>query len=198
MGDVARAATLYQQTMVDPIAGLPGLRRAAADPDDLVRHVAMVQLAFHCPAELTEAAIHELLATLLRVSRIGDNSAIAREYAAATDEDCWDLGQHIALALARLPVGSADFAVSELVSLWQRDRQFYEAALAAIALSFPEADHFAATAVSESQRAVLVALVRDEAVWTCCGDTSPILVARGLPGTRRGMESFLTSAAGPA
>lgn len=198
MGDVARAARLYEQSTANPIAGLPGIRRAAADPDDLVRHVAMVQLAFHRPAELAISAIHELLDTLVRVSGVGNSRPITREYAAATGVDCWDLGQHIAVALASLPAGSADFAVSELLDLWQRDRQFYEAALAAIALSFPESDRLPASAVNESQRAVLVALVRDDAVWTCCGDTSPILIARGLPGTRSGMESFLMSATGPA
>jgi hypothetical protein len=198
MGDIGRAATLYREATADPVSALPQLRRGVADPDDLVRHVAAVQLAFHHPTELTESATRELLGTLLRVSRVSDRAPLTSEYAEATDdgEDCWDLGQHIALALARLPAGSAKFAVPELVTLWQRDRQFYEAVLAAVALAFPEGGRPAASALSDSQRAVLRALVGDDAVWTFCWDTAPMLVARGLPDSRRGMQAFLAGTGG--
>jgi hypothetical protein len=167
-----------------------------ADPDDLVRHVAGVQLALHHPTEVPGAITQELLDTLLRVSRPSDRSPLTAEYTEATDdgEDCWDLGQHIALALAHLPAGSSEFAVPELVALWRRDRQFYEAVLAAVALAFPEGGRPAVPALRESQRAVLRALVGDDAVWTFCGDTAPMLVARGLPGSRRGMQAFLAGA----
>jgi hypothetical protein len=166
-----------------------------ADPDDVVRHVAAVQLALHHPGKLPESATRELLGTLVRVSRVSDRSHLTAEYTAATDdgEDCWDLGQHIALALARLPAGSAEFAVPELVALWQRDRQFYEAVLAAVALAFPEGGRPAAATLSGSQRAVLQALVGDDAVWTFCMATAPLLAARGLPGSRPGMQAFLAS-----
>jgi hypothetical protein len=87
--------------------------------------------------------------------------------------------------------------VPELVSLWQQDRQFYEVAPAAVALAVPEGGSPAASVLSELKRAVLLALAGDEAVWMFCGDTAPMLVARGLPGTRRGMQSFLSSASGP-
>jgi hypothetical protein len=104
------------------------------------------------------------------------------------------LGQHIALAFARLPAASAEFAVPELVALWQRDRQFYEAVLAAIAIAFPEGGRPAVSVLSASQRAVLQALVGDDAVWTFCGDTAPMLLARGLPRSRRDMQAFLAGA----
>jgi hypothetical protein len=193
MGDVRRAGTLYRAAAADPVTALPQLRRGVADPDDLVRHVAGIQLALHHPSELPESVTRELLNTLLRVSRVSDRSPLTAEYTQATDdgEDCWDLGQHIALALARLPTGSAEFAVPELVALWQRDRQFYEAVLAAVAIAFPEGGSPAVSALSVSQRVVLLALVGDDAVWTLCGDTAPILAARGLPGSRRGMQAFL-------
>jgi hypothetical protein len=196
MGDIQRAAALYREGNADPVKALPQLRRAVTDPDDLVRHVASVQLAFHHPTEMTESTTRELLATLLQVSRVSDRSPLTPEYAEATDdgEDCWDLGQHIALALACLPAGSADFAVPELVALWQRDRQFYEAVLAAVALAFSEGGRPTPSALSQSQRAVLLALVGDDAVWTFCGDTAPMLMARSLPESLRGMQSFLASA----
>src|SRR5262245_40420714 len=129
MGDVRQAAALYREATADPGAALPQLRRGAADADDLVRHVAGVQLALHNPSEVQESVTRELLRTLLRVSQASDQSPLTAEYTEATadGEDCWDLGQHIALALARLPAGSAEFAVPELVALWRRDRQFYEA-----------------------------------------------------------------------
>lgn len=195
MGDVRQAATLYRKVTADPVSALPYLLQAVVDPDDLVRHVAGVQLAFHHPAALPESATRELLSTLLRVSRVSDRSPFTAEYAEATDdgEVCWDLGQHIALALARLPAGSADFAVPELVVLWQRDRQFYEAGLAALALTFPERDLPTAAALSGLQRTVLHALVSDDAVWTFCGDTAPMLSARGLPGSQRDMRLYLES-----
>jgi len=198
MSDVPRAASLYREVTADPISALPQLRRGVADPDELVRHVAAVQLAFHHPAELTGATTSELLETLLRVSEMSDTSPLTPEYAAATDdgENCWDLGQHIALALARLPVGSADFAVPKLVALWERDRQFYEAVLAAIALTFAEGDRPRASALSPPQRAVLAAMVEDEPVWDCCVATAQLLQARGLPSSRGGMQSFLGATGG--
>jgi hypothetical protein len=191
MGDVRRAAELYTDTKTNPALALSQLQR--------VRHIATVQLGFHHPAHLPSAAVRELLDTLLRVSQGSDTSPLTNEYAEATDdgEDCWDLCQHIALALACLPAGSADFAVPELVGLWRRDRQFYEAVLAAVALSFPEGGRPSASALSASQRGVLVALAGDEAVWKFCGDTAPILEARGLPGSRVGMQSFLASGSEP-
>ncbi|QEL20927.1 hypothetical protein [Limnoglobus roseus] len=198
MGDVRRAAALYRDTNADPVEALPRLRHGASDPDDLVRHMAAVQLAFHHPRALPEAVARELLGTLGRVSRASVSSSLISEYTRATDdgEDCWDLGQHIALALARLPAGSGDFAVPELVALWQRDRQFYEVALAAVSLSFPEGGRPTASALSELQQSVLVALTGDDAVWTFCMPTAPLLAARGLPTTRHGMQAFLDGTGG--
>jgi hypothetical protein len=195
MGDVRRAAAIYRDATADPVASLPRLRTGVADPDALVRHVAAVQLAIHSPIDLPASAVRELLDTLLRVSRPSDLSPLTPEYAEATDdgEYCWDLGQHIALALAQLPTGSADFAVPELVGLWKRDRQFYEAVLAAVALSFPEGGRPVAVDLSESQRAVLAVIADDEPLWSCCGDTVPALEARGLPTSRHEMRSILAS-----
>jgi hypothetical protein len=199
MGDVKRATALYGQVTAGSVAGLPELRRAVTDPDALVRHVAAVQLAFHRPTELPESAVRELLGTLVALSRrVPDKSSLAADYTVVTDdgEDCWELSQHITMALARLPAGSADFAVPELVALWQRDRQFYEAVLAAIALSFPEGGRPVASTLSNSQRTVLAALTDDEAIWTFCGDTAPMLLARRLPTSRGALRSFLASASG--
>jgi len=62
------------------------------------------------------------------------NLPVASSYSevTATEDDRPMLQQELTLALTRLPPGSADFAVSQLINLWNRDRQFYEAALAAI------------------------------------------------------------------
>jgi hypothetical protein len=191
---------LYRNAVADPAIALPQLRRALADSDDLVRHIAAVRLALHYPMEIPEATTRELLNTLLQVSRTSGRLSLGAGYAEATEdsEDCGDLGQDIVLALARLPAGSADFAIPELVALWQRDRQFYEAVLAAVALAFPEGGSPAASALNQLQRALLQALVGDNAVWTYCGDPAPMLVARGLPGSQRAMRSFLATAGGSA
>src|SRR5262249_41025455 len=101
---------------------------------------------------------------------------ISLEYTQVTTtrDDCNDLGQDIALSLARLPAGSAGFAIAPLLKLWRQTMQFYEAALAAIALSFPPtAAKVTASRLNATQRAVLHALTEDESIWTCCGDTAP-------------------------
>ena len=121
-------------------------------------------------------------------------SQISQEYTqvTTTKDDCNDLGQDIALALARLPAGSASFAIPPLLGLWRQGRQFYEAALAAIALSFPPtAAKVAESGLSATQRAVLHALTEDASIWTFCGDTAPMLADRGLPTTRRAMRKYL-------
>ena len=196
MGNVRRAASLYREVTVERAKALPQLQRSVADQDDLVRHVAAIQLAFNYPADMPESAARELLATLLMVSRVSDR--LSSEYSEATQdgEDYWDLGQHIALAMACLPAGSAEFAVPDLVTLWQRDRQFYEAVLAAIALAFPEGGRPTAATLNETQRTVLKALVGDAPVWDCCMATVPVLEARGLPSSRHCMQSFLESPGG--
>jgi hypothetical protein len=121
-------------------------------------------------------------------------SQISLEYTkvTTTKDDCNDLGQDIALALARLPAGSASFAIPPLLELWRQNTQFYEAALAAIALSFPPtAVKMAASRLSATERAVLHALTEDASIWTGCGDTAPMLADRGLPTTRRAMRKYL-------
>ena len=75
---------------------------------------------------------------------------------------------------------------------WRQHTQFYEAALAAIALSLPPtAAKMAASRLSATQRAVLHALAEDGPIWTFCGDTAPMLADRGLPTTRRAMRKYL-------
>ena len=121
-------------------------------------------------------------------------SPISLEYTqvTTTKDDCNDLGQDIALALARLPASSANFAIPPLLKLWRQARQFYEAALAAIALSFPPtAAKVAASRLSAIQRAVLHALTEDVSIWTFCGDTAPMLADRSLPTTRQAMRKYL-------
>jgi hypothetical protein len=121
-------------------------------------------------------------------------SQISQEYTlvTTTKDDCNDLGQDIALALARRPAGSASFAIPTLLKLWRQGRAFYEAALAAIALSFPPtAARMAASRLSATQRAVLHALTEDADLWTFCGDTAPMLADRGLPTTRQAMRKYL-------
>src|SRR5438132_970380 len=83
-----------------------------------VRHVAAVQLARPYPGEVPETTAREMLDTLLGgPDRRRGESPISREYAEATasEADCHDLGQDLALALACLPAGSADFALRPLV-----------------------------------------------------------------------------------
>ena len=78
MRDVQRAAELYRAATADPTTALPELRRSVTDPDELVRHVAGVQLALHHPADLPRSATRDLLSTLLRVSRASDESSLTR------------------------------------------------------------------------------------------------------------------------
>ncbi len=200
MDSMAEAAELYQQAIADPGLALARLRRTLASPNDLLRHIAAAQVAFHFPSELPGSSIREMLNTLIQVSSESAPTRLSTEYAEATcgDDGCWDLGQHLAMALARLPAGSADFAVPELVSLWQRDRQFYEAILAAVALSFPESAQPVQPPLSENQRRVLESLVGDEAIWNLCAETVPGLTSRGLPGSKVGISELLANWQGQA
>ena len=195
MGEVLRAAELFREASGNPAAARAALLQGLSDSDVLVRHVAAVQLAKHFPVQVPEPAIREMVETLLgEPRRLQGEPPIYREYSEATvsEESCHDLGQDLALALARLPAGSADFAVPALVALWQGDRQFYEAVLAAICLAFPErGDRPPASALSDVQQGVLQALLEDAAVWLFCGDTAPLLAARGMPDTPTSMREYL-------
>jgi hypothetical protein len=146
------------------------------------------------PDSEMEALGARVAAAMAEYHRRHPPSQLSQEYTevTATKDDCHDLGQDIAYALARLPVGSAGFAVLPLLGLWRQQRSFYEAVLAAIALSFPpSAAKVPASRLSKAQRAVLEALTEDEPVWTCCGDTAPLLADRGLPTTRKAVRKYL-------
>lgn len=198
MGNIARARDLFLKVEEDPSTARAALLQAVLDSDSLVRHVAAVQLACHYPELVPEPIVREMVGTLVGEARwLDDEPAISREYteATVTEDDCHDLGQDIALALACLPTGF-DFAAVSLVHLWQGERQFYEAALAALALSFPPDGHPIAAELNDTQRSVLLALVADIAIWTYCGDTVPMLAERGLPTTNAEMRAFLDSVPG--
>jgi hypothetical protein len=84
------------------------------------------------------------------------------------------------------------------VDLWNQDRQFYEAALAAIALAFaPAPTAHPAEKLTDDQRQLLQALLQDEPIWSCCGDIAPTLTARGLPASRSAMSAFLDDTGSP-
>jgi hypothetical protein len=147
-----------------------------------------------------ESELQEMAARLedamAKHQRRNPPSKLSQEYAKVTMtvDDCNDLGQDIAIAFAYLPAGSADFAVMPLLRLWAQGKAFYEVALAAIALSFPLAPGSTpASRLSATQRAVLQALTEDDPIWTCCGDTGPMLAVRGLPTTKRAMRKYLRS-----
>jgi hypothetical protein len=146
------------------------------------------------PESELDAISDRVMAALDEYKLRNPPSQLSQEYTKVTTtrDDCNDLGQDIAIALARLPAGSADFAIEPLVKLWRQAPEFYEAALAAIALSFPPtAAKMAARRLSATQRAVLHALTEEEAIWTSCGDTELLLADRGLPTARGAMRKYL-------
>jgi hypothetical protein len=197
MGNVDRAQALFRSVAVDPAASRDALLSALSDDDQLLRMTAAVQLAHRRLAPLADGVIREMVQMLLgERRRLEEEPPIYQEYseATATAEDVHDLGQDLALALAELPAGSADFAIRPLVDLWQQDVQFYEAILAAIALAFaPIEIARPAQQLTEDQRYLVRALANDQAVWTCCGDTAPRLAERGLPASRATMHSYLAT-----
>jgi len=192
--DIQRAAKLYQSVKRDASAAQKSLFEAISDADELVRIVASIQVAHESPGSLPDKATQEMLDLFLgEPFRLSHEPPIYAAYAEATttEDDSCDLGQDLALALAKLPVGSADSAIPAIIALWKNDRQFYEAALAAIALTFAEGRKPIASQLSDVQREVLEALLGDMTIWDYCGDTEPMLAARGLPRSREGLQAFL-------
>jgi hypothetical protein len=144
-------------------------------------------------AEL-EAMAARVQAALAEHQQRNPESPMALEYTevTATKDDCNELGQDIALALAQLPAGSANFAIPRLLKLWRQNPEFYEVALAAVALAFPPtAAKTAASRLSATQRTVLQTLTEHASIWTYCGDAAPLLADRRLPTTRRAMQKYL-------
>lgn len=192
------AVKLYKEATLDPSSALPQLLRSVSDDDSLVRHVAAIQLALHHPRRLPESAKRELLNTLVHVTQNPDDrSFLTSWYGAITDDgqNCWNLAEHITLAFAHLPVGSADFAVPELVGLWQRDRQRHELVLAAVTLTFHKGKCPCASGLSPLQRLVLEAMVKDAELWEHSTAAVSVLGSRGLPSSMDGMQAFLPAPA---
>jgi hypothetical protein len=192
MGDLERARAVYRAATDGTGGNVALLVHALGDGDLLVRLVAAIGLSRLTPERLPEPVVREMLATVIAAY---DEPSVARafEEVAATEDDCPNLQQELVLALGRLPAGSADFAVPQLVGLWSRDRSFYEAALAAVCLSFPTraTTSVAAHDLTPMQAGVLDAVVGDRSMWEACGDTPEVLAARGLPDTRPGMYAVL-------
>lgn len=193
MGDVDRAKRIAQWAMSDDAASRDDLLSALRDPSLLARLTAAIQVANKGVAPLPEPNTREIADALL----CGRDATLDREYAnaTATDEDYRDLEQDLALALAALPAGSADYAILPLIAFWQSRRQFYEAALAALALAFGPSGARTAARLTPLQRSVLTALTENDPIWTCCGDTVPMLSARGLPESRERMLMLLSATA---
>src|SRR5262249_39234390 len=106
--------------------------------------------------------------------------------------DGGDLSQDLTLALSQLQSGQANNAVPVLLEVWQRCSAFYEAALAAISLTFPlSKTQRTQEGLDELQSRVLRTLLGNEGIWRFCGDTAPLLAPRGLPSDREAMRSFL-------
>ena len=172
-----------------------------ADLPPIIHEYARLSEEGNLPESELEAISARVQAAMDEYQQRHPPSQIGQEYTevTTTKDDCNDLGQDIALALARLPAGSASFAIPPLLELWRQGRQFYEAALAAIALSFPPtAAKVAASRLSATHRAVLHALTEDAPIWTFCGDMAPMLADRGLPTTRRAMRKYLRAGNKPA
>jgi hypothetical protein len=191
MSDLERASAMYHAATNGTGGNIDLLVHALGDGDLLVRLVAAIGLSRLAPERLPEPVVREMLATVIAAY---DEPSVARDFeeVAATEDDCPNLQQELVLALGRLPAGSADFAVPQLVGLWWRDRSFYEAALAAICLSFPTREtSVAAHDLTPMQAGVLDAVVGDRPMWEACGDTPEVLAARGLPLTRPEMYALL-------
>lgn len=169
------------------------LARACESNSKLIRLTAGVALCNLAPERMPGEAVYQMALELRGRSQVRD-PGLLNEYLVASYGN--DLGQDIALALARVPAGRADSAVPVLLEAWQESPSFYEAALAAIALAFPKTEAaFARDQLRPVQVRVLRGLLSDEAIWKYCGDTAPVLASRGLPRDQNGMRRLLENAA---
>jgi hypothetical protein len=191
LNDTERAKEAIRRAASDAAGSRDHLLAALRDPSRLVRLTAAIELGTRGIAPLPEQSVRDVADALLHGRDADLDEAYAE--ATATEDDVRDLEQELALALAALPAGWADFAILPLIELWRRDRQFYEAALAAIALAFGPSDVPRADGLSAPQRHVLVALSEDESIWNCCGDAGPLLAERGLPQSQRALRAFLSA-----
>lgn len=163
-------------------------RACESEKSKLLRLTAGVALCNLAPEKMPGNVVHHMALALRK-----ENSGLSEQYLVASDGK--DLQHDIALALAKVPAGRADSAVPVLLEVWQEGTDFYEAALAAIALAFPKTKaRIAGSQLRPVQRHVLRGLISDEAIWRYCGDTAPLLASRGLPRDRNAMRLLLEEA----
>jgi hypothetical protein len=196
MEEHERAADLFRESRHLSDDTPDRLERSLTDPSALVRHVAAIALAGIDPDRLPEPSIRELLDTLVKLEN-REPLPIEESYIEATvtedEEDAGALGQDIALALASLRCGQADFAIPRLLAFWAFDSRFYELAYALLGLTFPVMNSpVQARSLSQVQNNILDALLREPAIWSHDLIFVKHLSARGLPQTRQEMQSFVT------
>lgn len=189
-----RAAELYHDCARPSASVQDALSQALSAAEPLVRHVAAIELAKLNPELLSEQSIREMLETLAKLEYL-ERLPIEDEYAeaTATEEDSKCLGQEIAIALASLRCGQANFVIPRLLEFWSFDCQFYELAHAMLALAFPVTDSVVEKVeLSGVQIRILQALVNESSqIWGSDYYWPDALSKHGLPRSRKDVCALL-------
>jgi len=152
-----------------------------------IRHLSTILLSRLLPATIPAPAVAGIVA-FLRSFWLGQQISYYDWYGEAADGD---LEQDSVLVLAGLPSGTADAAIPLLVEHFDGDRQFYECGHALLAPAFPRRrTRVVASEITEIQKSVLSALLRNEPIWESDGDLPIDLADRGLPQSRAGVDAL--------
>jgi hypothetical protein len=111
------------------------------------------------------------------------------QYTDATDgED--NLQQDVVIAISQLPFGLANDLVSDLITFFESDPQFYELAHALLAITFPITSGMVVLE-NDSQQDVLAAILANDDIWSCDAMFADCLKQRGLPNERKNVAALL-------
>lgn len=194
MGEVERAAKIFQDARCNGAGIHRELTDALSDPSPLVRHVAAIELAQRWPDELPERIIREMLDTLGR-DEYFDPPPFESDYAeaTATDKDCGCLGQDIVVAFSYLACNQAEFVIPRLLEFWSFDSQFYELAHALLALAFPRSTSRIPSKnhLTGVQRRILTALIAQPTIWGRDMTWKEHIARYGLPDTLSELRKFM-------
>lgn len=164
------------------------------NPDYLVRYISSIRLCDLQPGRLTQLAIGTLFLTLNETFREhGRPMPIEEAYASVCDGA--DLQQDTVCALANLNHDQYDRAmvyVPRFIDPFAQDRQFYELGHLMLSMAFPMSHvPVRSSDTTPTQKAVLIALLENDAIWLHDGDWPMMLESVGLPTTQDGVSALV-------